>query len=206
MRVAIGAFMALVCALPAAAQERQFGAKIGPTFATAAIAPDGANGGYGVRTAVAGGGFLVLPARARLALQIEALFSPRGATLDLDDENIAVTLQFDYLELPVLARVTAIRASGYSLHLFGGPSGSIRMSAKQRVSTTGPGFAQGFNEDISADVARFDAGLIAGAGVDVGSRWLVDGRYYWGLTDINRGPDDAKIRTRALTITGGVRF
>lgn len=68
----------------AAAQHRQFGGKIGPTIATVVSDSADQEGVYRRKTALGGGGFVVLPLNGRLALQIEALFTPKGGKLPSD--------------------------------------------------------------------------------------------------------------------------
>ena len=61
--------------------------------------------------------------------------------------------------------------------------------------------------DVGADFERFDVGIVVGAGMDIGQWIVVDGRYNWGLLDVNRNPDvTASIKNRALTFMAGVRF
>jgi hypothetical protein len=48
--------------------------------------------------------------------------------------------------------------------------------------------------------------VVAGAGVNFG-RFTLDGRYTWGLTNLNSLRDDEmKIRNRVFSIMAGVRF
>jgi len=189
----------------ASAQQRQFGAKIGPTVAT--IVSDSANqdGVYRRKTSIGGGGFVVLPLNRLLALQVEALFTPKGGKLP-SEEDFTSTLLIDYLEVPLLGRITAARSSSGSFHVFGGPSAGFRVNAKHRVASPGPVGSSGFADDISAGVERFELGMIAGGGVDAGRHLVIDARYFWGLTDVNRDTTDGHLRNRAFTILAGLRF
>src|SRR5688500_16963125 len=69
----------------ARAEERHFGAKAGPNFAVLSLDADYEGESYDRRIAVGGGGFVVLPVNQRLAVQLEALYNPKGAKL-FDEE------------------------------------------------------------------------------------------------------------------------
>lgn len=209
MRVALtGLALFLSCGIAMAqAQQRQFGGKIGPTIAT--IVDDSAdqNAGYDRRVSLGGGGFVVLPLGGRTAVQIEALFTPKGGKLLQETDDVTATLILDYIEVPLLGRVTANRSSSVSFHVFGGPSAGVRINAKQQVAYSGGAGNSGYTDDISSEVARFELGLIAGGGVDVGRYGVIDARYFWGLTDVNRNATDGnRVRNRGLTILAGLRF
>jgi hypothetical protein len=207
MRVALsGLVLLLSCGIATAhAQQRQFGGKIGPTIATVHDSVD-QNGGYGRRVSLGGGGFVVLPLGGRTAVQIEALFTPKGGKLQ-QQTDVTSTLLLDYFEIPLLGRIAVTRSSSQSFHVFGGPSAGLRINAKQQVAYTGSVIKSGYTDDIRSDVKRFELGLIAGAGVDVGSHVVIDARYFWGMSDVNRDASDGNhVRNRGLTILAGLRF
>lgn len=209
MRVALmGLVLLLSCGIARAhAQKRQFGAKVGPTIATLVDEVSDENEGYDRRVSLGGGGFVVLPLGGRTAVQIEALFTPKGGKLLQETDDVTATLILDYIEVPLLVRVTANRSSSVSIHVFGGPSAGVRINAKQQVAYTGGVIRSGFSDDISSEIARFELGLVAGGGVDVGRYGVIDARYFWGLTDVNRNASDGnRIRNRGLTILAGLRF
>ena len=188
-----------------AAQEREFGVKAGANFAVLAVDEADADPGYDRRIAPAGGVFLVLPVAPHLSVQIEGVFNARGAKLFDEELGATSTLLLDYIDFPVLARVEGQRLG--SVHLFAGPYVGIRAGATRQISTTGPGFTAGSREDMGDEVERFETGLIAGGGVHIGQRWLVDARYSWGLTNVNSDTSDGlRFRSRALSAMIGFRF
>ena len=209
MRVALmGLVLLLSCGIARAhAQQRQFGGKVGPTIATLLDEVSDENEGYDHRVSLGGGGFVVLPLGGRTAVQIEVLFAPKGGKLLEETDDVTATLILDYIEVPFLGRITANRSSSASFHIFGGPSAGVRINAKQQVANTGGVIRSGFSDDISSEIARFELGLVAGGGVDVGRYGVIDARYFWGLTDVNRNATDGnRIRNRGLTILAGLRF
>ena len=193
-------------AATATAQQRQFGGKIGPTFATAIYDSTDPSGQYRRKVSLGGGGFVVLPLSGRLAVQIEALFTPKGGKLP-SEQNVESTLLLDYFEVPLLGRITVARSPSRSLYVFGGPSAGVNINAKSRLSTTGGVGTSGYSDDISSETKRFELGMVAGGGLDAGRHLVIDARYFWGLTDANRYPTNGNgVRNHALTILAGLRF
>jgi hypothetical protein len=190
----------------AAAQQPQFGGKVGPTIATVVSDSADQEGVYRRKVSLGGGGFVVLPLNGHFALQIEALFTPKGGKLP-SEQNVTSTLLLDYVEVPLLGRITAARTSSGSFHVFGGPSAGFRINAKYRVVSSASVGSSGFADDISSEVERFELGMIAGGGLDAGRHLVIDARYFWGLTDVNRDASDGNhLRNRAFTILAGLRF
>ena len=209
MRNVVGVIALLILfALPAAAQERQFGVKVGPTFPAVVFDTDEDDGeDYGNRLAAAFGGFMVLPLNERFAAQVEALYIGRGGKITSDTADASVTLKLDYVAVPVLARVTLTRTPKRSWFLFGGPSFAIRTKASVEDSVTVGGYRYGSATDVGDDFKWFDVGLIVGGGVDIGPWIVIDGRYEWGLTDLNDNEEvPFSVNSRAFTFMVGVRF
>ncbi len=152
------------------------------------------------RIGVVAGVFANVPLLSWLHLQPEALFSMKGARLDV--EGAASSVWLDYLELPVLARIT--RAGGGTRRYFvvGGPAIGVRLRARIRTD-----FGDSTEEiNISDDVERLDLGVTAGGGVEIGSL-VFDGRYTLGLKDIDKDKTDTvKVTNRAFSFTVGFRF
>lgn len=185
------------------AQGREFGAKAGPNFSSASV-NQGADI-YSRRVGIAGGGFAVLPVGHRLAVQIELLQMPKGAKLETGSSEGSTKLLLDYLDFPVLARVTAPGAAG--VHVFGGPYLGFRVRAKTEYAQSAFSMHVGSREDVSSDVERTEGGVLAGAGMHIGRHGIVDARYAWGLTNVNRNTSDGlRIRHRVATVMIGVRF
>src|SRR5688572_8324866 len=169
-------------ATAAQAQGVTFGVKGGVNFSSIAVEDEDEDLDFTSRTGIVGGLFFVWPANARFALQLEGLYSQNGAEFEVSGAE--AQLEFDYVQFPVMVRAsTARNSSGAAFHVFGGPSLGIRLNAKTTASFEG----ESFDEDISEDVEKIDVGVVAGAGVELG-RFIVDGRYTWGLTNLNNNP------------------
>ena len=83
----------------AEAQEREFGAKIGPSFSSVSFDPD-EGGDYDPRVSADGGGFAVFPMTSRLALQVEAMFTSKGAQAYDSELDLTSTILLQQLRHP----------------------------------------------------------------------------------------------------------
>lgn len=190
----------------AAAQARQFGAKVGPSFSTLAIQPADTED-YRIRAGASGGGFLVLPLTPWVAVQFEGLYMQKGGKLEVPEFNETATILLDYIEFPVLLRLDGPAAGRTAFHVFAGPAAGIRASARRQFSTAGGGFTSGVAMNMVDEIKRFDLSVVAGAGVDITPHIVIDGRYSWGVRDVNRDTTDGfGVRTRVFAIMAGVRF
>lgn len=183
----------------AMAQPAVFGVKAGINLATVTFDPEPDEDVLDRRTGFVGGLFVVVPASDRLGFQGEVLFSQKGAS----EDGGAGDLALDYLEVPLLLRVGTASPLETSFHAFAGPSIGLRLRARVTAETFD---GETEDEDIADDVKGFDFGVVAGAGVNFG-RFTLDGRYTWGLNNLNSLEDDVmKLRNRVFSIMAGVRF
>lgn len=193
--------LVFACATSALAQERAaFGVKGGVNFANITFDVEGVDINFDKRTGLVAGAFVVWPAEARVALQLEALYSQKGARFD--EQGSTFDVDVDYLDVPILARVSTPLTTGTRLYAFGGPLLAFRLRARGETLFDG----EGENGDISDEVEPIDFGLVAGAGVEFG-RMLVDARYTWGLKALNKeDTDEVKVKSRVFSIMAGFRF
>lgn len=204
-RFAVACGFVFLFAASAVAQPVEYGFKAGPTFPSASFDPPFGDNDYDRRLAAAFGGFLVLPLNEKLAAQLEALYIAKGGNVQSGDQE--VKLRLDYFEVPVLARWTFNRSPSRAWYVFGGPTFGIRTKARLEESVTTVGFIYGSAVDVGDDFSRFAIGLDLGAGVDIREWFVIDGRYSWGLTDVNDHPDiTSSLKTRAFTFMAGIRF
>ena len=199
--------MVLFGGLPEAMAQRRFqvGLKTGPSFTDIAQDEDDESGSYQRRIAAAGGGFVRLALGGSFGVQVEALSTPKGSRRE-DSDGFSQTLMLRYFEVPVLLRVDAPGAEPGGWFVFGGGYFAVRTSAKVQTSTVENSISGGTRVDASDAIERFDNGWVAGAGYDIGSYVVVEGRYTRGLTNVNRLPDTVGFSNRALTFMVGVRY
>ncbi|HET7217831.1 MAG TPA: porin family protein [Vicinamibacterales bacterium] len=182
----------------AAAQELSYGVKGGVTFATLSFDPS-SEISYDLRTGIVAGGFVAFPLGSRLAIQPEGLFAQKGAKAE--DLGVSVTIKIDYVEVPVLVKYRIAGGSARSFHLFGGPSVAFKVKSSSSAEFEGSTVEVGND----ADIETVDYGVLFGAGMDAG-RFTIDGRFTFGLANINTESDEPKAHTRAIAVLAGVRF
>ena len=206
LAVTAGLLLVVNVSSPAAsAQEREFGAKLGPNFSVLSLESDVEGEDYDRRIAIAVSGFMVLPVARNISVQMEALFNPKGAKLFDSEIGATSTLLLDYLEFPVLARISGPRPR--SIHVFAGPYVAIRVGATRQIAVSAPGITAGERTDMGDEVERFDTGLVAGGGFHIRERIVVEARYSWGFLDVNSDTTGGvHFRHRALTVMAGMRF
>ena len=126
-----------------------------------------------------------------LALQVEGLFSQRGAkqTVGSFDETIRLT----YFDVPVLLRFGSTTRDGAHFHAFTGPQASFNLRAEVKDESTGTTI------DLKDEVKSFALGWTVGAGVESGSLGL-DARYTLGLTNLDASSTDDKVKDRTFAV------
>jgi hypothetical protein len=182
----------------ASPQEVGFGVKGGLNLASMHFDPDPI-ADFGFRPGLVLGGFVSWPMSSRLAIQPEGLFSQKGA--NGSDEGVDGWIHLDYLEVPVLVQYALSESSSRTFNVFGGPSLGFNIKAKAGADVGD----ESVDEDISEDIEKFDFGVVFGAGVNFG-RFTVDGRYTFGLSNINKDTTDGKAKNRTLAFLAGYRF
>ena len=146
-----------------------------------------------VRSGLVVGLFGVVPVNGMFAVQPEVLYSQQGARVE--DGSDKATLKIDYVQIPVLGRIRlGARSPAY---LLVGPSFGFRTRADMTFNDQ--------TESFKDDVKGSDVGLVTGISVYSG-RFVVDGRYTWGLMNIDGTRDSAKTKNRVLSVSAGIRF
>lgn len=135
-----------------------------------------------------------------LELQPEAAYSLKGGKTD--ESGVAAKALLDYLEVPIVARVTRGAAGARRVYGIGGGAVAVLLRARTRAA-----FGGATEEiDISEDVETLDWGVVVGGGVELGAM-VIDLRYTHGLRDIDADrSDQVKVRNRAASLTAGLRF
>ena len=178
-----------------------FGAKAGVNFSNITIEDDDTFlfGETSLRTALLVGVFGSVPVNDRIAFQPEFLFTQKGAKLE--EDGFDSTLKLDYFEIPLLADVR-LNEGPTRISFIVGPALGFRSQAKVETDEE----VEGVDElDLKEDVEGVDFGLVTGVAVTSGN-FVVDGRYTWGLRNINKTEDEPSVKNRALSISVGWRF
>jgi hypothetical protein len=188
--------LVLMTSSPAWAQA---GVLVGANFAKLDVPDDGEDlPGRERRLGLVAGVFATLRMGDLVSIQPEALYSQKGEKFT--EDGVDVTLELDYLDIPVLARFTGSSRSG--LVVFGGPSFGFKLRARSTFDVEGEEIE---DEDLGDDVESFDLGFIAGAGIE-SPKFFIDGRYQWGLSNINATEDEEEVKHRVLSVVVGFRF
>lgn len=197
MRLPLLVLLVMLAWVPAAsAQGLSYGVKAGVNLSSISFEPDDSGNPYESRVGWLAGAFATIPLRGWLSLQPEALYTIKGARVDF--ESVESQLIVDYFEVPILARVS-LRRGFYAV---AGPTVAARIKARSRTK-----FGGSTEEiDLEDDIERVDLGVAAGAGMELG-RWLFEGRYTHGLSDIDaEAGETAKVRNRTISLSAGIRF
>ena len=128
------------------------------------------------------GGFFASFGLGPLAFQPEALFTMKGAQLKEELLSVVnnVNINMNYLEIPILAKISIPLTKGVRINLLAGPSVALKLSAKSVSEIAG----KSVDENIK-DMKNTDFGLAFGGGIKFGAL-SIEGRYTPGLTSIGK--------------------
>jgi len=157
---------------------------------------------------ICAGGFIACSLSDLFAIQPELLFTMKGAKAEEEvlGETMKVTMKLNYLEIPVLAKLSIPIPGTVKPSLFVGPSLAIKLSGKGKVEYAG----ESEERDIE-DLKSTDFGLVFGGGVDFAlgqGKLTVDARYTLGLTT-TREPEDGEevdVKNGVISIMVGYSF
>lgn len=164
-----------------------------------------------------GGLFLELPIGEVFAIQPELLFTQKGGKSEFNIGNSGYerNWNYNYIEVPVLAKVKAgsTDGSGIGLFFYGGPFVSYALNGKIEDKLTVAGNDSTKETDIefddTDDQRRLDWGAAFGLGLNLGAL-VLDLRYDLGINNIltddfdgGDNGDDPYLRTRALSLSLG---
>ena len=198
--VCIIGMMVMGSAVAASAQGFEYGVKGGVTLGDLNETGDADTASFDFRVGFLVGGFVTWPLGGRLEFQPEALFTQKGAKSD--QLGGTSTEKLDYLDVPLLVsyRITGSRERNFAV--FGGPSLGVLLRARSSASFGGTSF----EENVKDQVESTDFGVVAGLAYHRG-RFVVDGRYSWGLTDVDKETGDGvEIRNRGISFLAGWKF
>lgn len=124
----------------------------------------------------------------------EVLYAKKGAK---GSQSIQ-TLDNYYLEIPVLLRLnlgSSNKNTGAIVYAIGGPVFDVLLKSQLD------------GVDVKSNYQSLDLGIIGGAGIEV-SRFLVEGRYNWGLRNVLKasGGTATEVKNRSFALLAGIRF
>ena len=139
--------------------------------------------------------FGVVPINPNFAFQPELLFSQQGAKVE--DGSDDATIKLDYIQIPLLARIRLGTSPSAPVYALFGPSFGFRTKFEVEVDDE--------NIDIEDQTEGHDIGLVAGVAVNAGPA-VVDARYTWGFTNLDKTGDGSDIKNRVFSVSVGFRF
>ena len=130
------------------------------------------------------------------------VFGAGGSSPVPNDRPAKSSLRFSYLELPILARGSLGSGSGpVRPYVLGGVALGWLLDAR----------VPGAPDDITDIYRRWDLGLSAGAGIEMGrgrTRVLVEARFTLGLLNIEHTNSESRgaVRNRGAQLLAGITF
>lgn len=173
----------LLASTTSAEAQTRFGIKGGVALAN--MYGD-AVGNVELRKGLTGGAFLEIAATPTIAVQLEGLYTQKGAVekalIDLGGGlTIAEgTWKYDYVDVAALLKATF--GENVRVGIYAGPVYSVLMSAR----ATG----EGVDEDIKDFTKSNDIGGAGGVSLEFGSGLLLDVRYSFGTQAFDEPPLD----------------
>ena len=154
------------------------------------------------------GGFITFNITEMFAIQPEVLYIKKGSKYEEEifGETLKVWIKFDYLEIPVLAKIMVPTPGGVKPYLFAGPVLALKLSSKLKAE-----YADESEEEDIEDMKSTDFGLVIGAGVDFGlgvpgtGKMTLDVRYSLGLSSISDFEGD-DIKNGVFSLMVGYSF
>jgi Outer membrane protein beta-barrel domain len=171
------------------------GVVIGANISSARLAGSDASGvSPGNQAGLFAGVFALWPLTPVVAIQPEVAYSQRHFSVKDTVSSFSATEQWDWIEVPILARVSFWHTGRRSAYVLGGPGFEFLVRAKEE--------AAGATSDVKDDVTRADVSIVAGAGVSMG-RFGIEARYNAGLKDLNKDNhlgDDLTVKSRTIRV------
>jgi Outer membrane protein beta-barrel domain len=187
----------IVCATVMVNAQAQFalGLKAGPNFANINTeATAGEN--YKSRTGFHAGAFALFKF-TQFGIQPEVLFSQQGSKVRVNTEDFDAN--YSYINIPVMIKLYTVAG----INLQAGPQFGFLASAKQEIIDD---LGNRRTEDVKDQFKGSDISLALGAGWDLPFGLTIDGRYNWGLTDINDTAAPNTVKNQVWQISVGYKF
>lgn len=177
--------------LPSLAAAQEFALKAGISSSNLSLSADGQTYAADRHAGLMAGVSFTQRMHQAAHVQIEGL-------VNLRDGIRGDGLKLTYLEVPVLARVTAWRSGRQGVYFFGGPQFAFNLYGKSVPAAR--------SDSVGRDIAPVELGLTLGGGVEL-RRLILDMRYTWGLTGaFAEGDPGADFKSRTFAAMAGLRL
>lgn len=190
-----GLTLAVSLLAPQAARAQAFGPKGGLTFVKIVHEP---SEDYGISSSgdpgLVGGAFVTLFEAKPLSIQVDGVVALRKV-------DFGVSLQkLTSFDIPVVARYRVLTSGAWVIRATGGVTSTMIFKAEE----TTPG---GEPFDVKVAFEPFILSAVAGGQAEWKKRWLFEGRYMFGLTEVDSEPIPGfTSRLRGFEFTAGYRF
>jgi hypothetical protein len=178
-----------------AADSATGGIVVGVNVSSARLAGSDATGiSAGNQAGLFAGGFALWPITQIVAIQPEVAYSQRRFSVKDAVGSFSATEKWDWIEVPILARVSLWHTGRRSVYVVGGPGFEFLLQAKEEAS--------GKTGDVKDDVNSVDVSIVAGAGISLG-KFGIEARYDAGLKDLNKANklgDDLTVKSRTIRV------
>jgi len=203
-RAAMLVALVLLPVRAAAQTTTTFGVEGGVALANVDFSSDMFSVSFDNRLGGMGGFQIAWDFNRSVGLQVDALYIQKGTKSSeaFFDELGELEIRVDYVEVPVLVRGNFHASDVVTIRIFGGPSFAFKVNDEQSFG------GEKLTGDDKLDLKAYDMGLSVGGAVQFGN-FFVDGRYTFGLVDIDDDPDDdglVTIKTRTATFMVGFVF
>jgi len=178
--------------------EFAIGIKAGPNFAN--INTDESAGEiYESRTGWHAGAFLQIRGE-KVGFQPEVIFSQQGSKFKYSSSDPSLESNFSYVNIPLILKLYTV--AGLNIQV--GPQIGFLTSAKAENYNSTSG--QISEQDIKDDLKKTDISLGLGIGWDLPFGLTLDGRYNWGLSDINSGASTSSVKNQVWQLSVGYKL
>lgn len=170
-----------------------FGAKVGPLFTSWTSATQTFNTDTGWEGGIWFGG----NRGGIFGVMGEILYTQKKQSVS----GLTGSTTLQYLEIPILLRINIGSRSRNGVSLYGlvGPVLDVNLKAKLNVNDL----------DVKSYYESLDAGILGGVGIEI-SRFLIEGRYNWGLLNVLKSTGDitgvTDVKSRSFAVLFGLRF
>jgi hypothetical protein len=139
-----------------------------------------------------------------LAIQPEVLYTRMGARYAVEGDSLEY--RFDYIQVPLLLKLSVIPAGPIRPVIFAGGYGSYMLKANGVETVDG----ESESTDLGDMFEKYDYGVIGGAGLEFklpGISFSIEGRYNYGLKNILADPIAGEaVKNRSIMALVGIGF